>query len=114
VGVDDREVRVEKFDAESIYCELAVRTDGARDADGVSVEASWDENGLYVTLLNTYGARRSVRLVVAPEEPFGTVPGRRGATPGRRSDSFTRDLASPIIPDCAELRNQPQRQPSVR
>jgi hypothetical protein len=82
VGVDDREVRVEKFDAESIYCELAVRTDGARDADGVSVEASWDENGLYVTLLNTYGARRSVRLVVAPEEPFVDGAGTPGSHAG--------------------------------
>jgi len=73
VGADDRDIRVENMDAASIYCELAVRTDGVPDTNGVSVEASWDDKGLYVTLQDTHGARRSARLVIAPDEPVVNV-----------------------------------------
>ena len=78
VGADDRDVRVEEMDAASIYCELAVRTDGLADTHGVSVEASWDDNGLYVTLRDIRGDRRSVRLVAASEDPVVDVSRPRG------------------------------------
>ena len=78
MGADDRDVRVENLDAASIYSELAVRTDGVADINGVSVEASWDDNGLYVTLQYTRGDRRSIRLVAAPEDLVVDVARPRG------------------------------------
>lgn len=74
MGADDREVHAERFDAESIYSELAVRIDVATDANGVSVEALWDRDGLHVIIGDKYGSSRSVRLVVAPELPVTDAP----------------------------------------
>ncbi len=74
MGADDREIHIENFDPMSIYGELAVRTDEAPDPNGVSVETMFDFDGLYVTLRDKYGSSRSVRLVVAPDEPVASPP----------------------------------------
>ncbi len=67
MGADDREIHIEKFGPMSIYCELAVRTIEEPDYDGVSIETTFDHDGLYVTFRDKYGSSRSVRLVLAPD-----------------------------------------------
>jgi len=73
MGADDREIHIEKFDPMAIHCELAIRMDEAPDPNGVSVETTFDHDGLYATLRDKYGTSRSVRLVLAPDEPPSAV-----------------------------------------